>query len=200
MSDPAGRLQARDKLARLRVASLLEWESWLERSHESSPGVWLELAKKGAAVVTVTYAEALDGALCFGWIDGQKAALDERFWLQRFTPRRPRSRWSQINRERADALEREGRMRAAGVAQVERARQDGRWEAAYAGQRTALVPEDLRSALAANPRAGAFFEALDGANRYAILYRIQDARRAQTRAERIARYVAMLAAGKTIHP
>ena len=148
----------------------------------------------------LTYAEALDGAICFGWIDGQKAALDERFWLQRFTPRRPRSRWSQINRARADGLAGAGRMRAAGAAQVERAKLDGRWEAAYAGQRTAVVPEGLAAALAANPAASEFFATLDSANRYAILYRIDEAKRPLTRARRIERYVAMLAARETIHP
>jgi uncharacterized protein YdeI (YjbR/CyaY-like superfamily) len=162
--------------------------------------VWLALAKRGSVHATLTYAEALDGALCFGWIDGQKAALDEQLWLQRFTPRRPRSRWSRINRERAQELESSGRMRAAGAAELERARADGRWEAAYAGQRSAEVPDDLRVALLANPRAFEFFDGLDSANRYAILYRIEEAKRPATRAQRIARYVSMLAAGERIHP
>jgi uncharacterized protein YdeI (YjbR/CyaY-like superfamily) len=200
MGDPAERSQIRDELPTLRFDTPGEWERWLESWHERSSGVWLALAKRGAGVTGLTYAEALDGAICFGWIDGQKAALDERFWLQRFTPRRPRSRWSQINRARADELAGAGRMRAAGAAQVERAKLDGRWEAAYAGQRTAVVPEDLAAALAANPAASEFFATLDSANRYAILYRIHEAKRPLTRARRIERYVAMLAARETIHP
>jgi uncharacterized protein YdeI (YjbR/CyaY-like superfamily) len=200
MSVPPARSRRRDALATLALDSPGHWESWLERWHDSSPGVWLAIAKRGAAVATVTYSQALDLALCFGWIDGQKAALDESLWLQRFTPRRPRSRWSKINRERAEALEREGRMRPAGAAEIERAKLDGRWESSYAGQRTAAVPDDLGSALAANPAAQRFFEALDAANRYAVIYRVEEARRPQTRAERIARYVEMLAAGVKIHP
>jgi uncharacterized protein YdeI (YjbR/CyaY-like superfamily) len=184
----------------LHLVSLADWESWLECWHESAPGVWLALAKRGSAKTTLTYAEALDGALCFGWIDGQKAALDEHLWLQRFTPRRARSRWSRINRDRAEELERSGRMRPAGAAQIAHARADGRWDAAYAGQRSAEPPDDLRLALAANPRARDFFDGLDGANRYAILYRIEEAKRPATRAQRIARYVEMLAAGDRIHP
>jgi len=200
MGDPAQGSQTRDELPTLRFEEPGDWERWLESWHDSSDGVWLALAKKRAGVTGLTYAEALDGALCFGWIDGQKAALDERFWLQRFTPRRPRSRWSQINRARADELAEAGRMRAAGLAEVERAKLDGRWEAAYAGQRSAVVPEDLAAALAANPAASEFFATLDSANRYAILYRIDEAKQPLTRARRIERYVAMLAARATIHP
>ena len=200
MGGPAERSQIRDELPMLRIDTPREWERWLESWHERSSGVWLALVKKGAGVAGVTYAEALDGAICFGWIDGQKAALDERFWLQRFTPRRPRSRWSQINRARADELAEAGQMRPAGAAEVERAKLDGRWEAAYAGQRSAVVPEDLGAALAANPAASEFFATLDSANRYAILYRIHDAKRPLTRARRIERYVAMLAARERIHP
>ena len=183
----------------MHLVSLADWESWLECWHESAPGVWLALAKRGSAQATLSYAEALDGALCFGWIDGQKAALDEHLWLQRFTPRRARSRWSRINRDRAEELERSGRMRPPGAAQIAHARADGRWDAAYAGQRSAEPPDDLRLALAANPRAREFFDGLDGANRYAILYRIEEAKRPATRAQRIARYVEMLAAGDRIH-
>jgi uncharacterized protein YdeI (YjbR/CyaY-like superfamily) len=196
----AGGSRIADQLPTLVLGSLADWERWLESWHESAPGVWLALAKRGSAHTTVTYAEALDGALCFGWIDGQKAALDEHLWLQRFTPRRPRSRWSRINRDRAEELERSGRMRPAGAAQIERARADGRWQAAYAGQRTAELPDDLRLALLANPTAREFFDGLDGANRYAILYRIEEAKRPATRAQRIARYVEMLAARERIHP
>ncbi len=184
----------------LSFAAVPEWEEWLGEHHDASGGLWLKIAKKGSGITTISYAEALDGALCFGWIDGQKAAFDERFWLQRFTPRGPRSKWSRINRDRAEQLAREGRMKPAGLAQVERARADGRWELAYEGQRRATVPEDLQRALDLNPRARAFFETLDNGNRYAILYRVHDAKRPETRARRIAQYIAMLAEQRKIHP
>jgi uncharacterized protein YdeI (YjbR/CyaY-like superfamily) len=177
-----------------------DWEGWLADHHATSPGVWLKIAKKGAAAATVSYAQALDGALCYGWIDGQKGALDDAHWRQRFTPRRPGSRWSQANCARAEALLAAGRMRPAGLREVEQAKADGRWEAAYAGQRAAEVPDDLRQALAANPAAQAFFATLDRANRYAILYRVQDARKPETRAARITRFVAMCAEGRWVHP
>lgn len=181
-------------------ASQDEWETWLADEHASSPGLWLKIAKKDAGQKTVSYAEALEVALCFGWIDGQKRALDETHWLQRFTPRTARSRWSRINRDKAQALIEAGRMRPAGLREVELARADGRWEAAYEGQRSIGVPDDLAEALAANEAALEFFGKLSGANRYAVLYRINEAKLPQTRARRIATYVAMLADGKTIHP
>ena len=184
----------------LAFASRAEWEAWLARHHASAGGVWLEIAKKGSGIVTVSYAEALDAALCYGWIDGRKDRLDGDRWLQRFTPRKPRSRWSRINRDKAEALIARGEMRPAGLAEVERAKADGRWDAAYEGQRSATVPDDLRRALDADDAARAFFATLDGANRYAILYRIHEAKRPETRARRIEKYVAMLAAGETIHP
>ena len=177
-----------------------EWEAWLEQHHADSSGVWLKLAKKGAGVPSVTYAEAVEAALCFGWIDGQKAALDERFWLQKFTPRRPRSVWSKINREKAERLVRDGRMRPAGRREVEAAKADGRWDAAYDAHSAATVPDDLREALERDDRARAFFSSLDATNRYAILYRIQDAKRPETRARRIEKYVAMLGEHKKIYP
>ena len=177
-----------------------DWESWLEEHHTDSPGIWLKIAKKAAAVPSVTYAEALEGALCYGWIDGQKAAFDDGYWLQRFTPRRPKSIWSRVNRDKVMALIDAGRMQAAGRAEVERAQRDGRWEAAYESQRTITVPDDLASALAENPKARTFFETLDSANRYAILWRIQTAKKPETRAARIATLVAMLANGEKIHP
>ncbi len=176
------------------------WHDWLAGQHESSPGLWLKIAKKGAGSSTVSYAEALDCALCFGWIDGQKGRLDDEYWLQRFTPRKPRSKWSRINREKAEQLIADGRMRPAGLREVEAARADGRWAAAYAGQATATVPPDLERELDRNPAAREFFATLTGANRYAILYRIQDAKRPETRARRIATFVAMLAEHKTIYP
>jgi uncharacterized protein YdeI (YjbR/CyaY-like superfamily) len=179
--------------------SAAAWEAWLEREHARAPGVWLKLAKQDSGIATVTVAEAVELALCFGWIDGQVGKHDDDCFPQRYTPRRRQSRWSQINRERALALIAAGRMRPAGLAQVEAARADGRWEAAYAGARTASVPEDLQAALDANPAAAAFFATLRGANRYSILYRVQDAKRPETRARRIDRFVAMLARGETLH-
>jgi uncharacterized protein YdeI (YjbR/CyaY-like superfamily) len=175
------------------------WAAWLDTEHESSRGVWLKIAKKGAAEATVSYAEALDVALCYGWIDGQKGAFDDAYWLQRFTPRGPRSPWSRVNREKASALIEAGAMRPAGMRQVEAAKADGRWEAAYAGQRTATVPEDLQAALDAHPAAKTFFATLNSANRYAILYRLQEAKRPETRARRLEKFITMLEAGETVH-
>ena len=189
-----------DDLEVIAFDSAEEFERWLGAHCESSPGIWLKLRKKSPGVVALDYKQALDLALCHGWIDGQKAALDDSWWLQRFTPRKPRGRWSKINRERATVLIDEGRMRPQGLAQVERAQADGRWEAAYAGARTATVPDDLAQALAAEPAAAEFFATLDSANRYAVLYRVQDAKRPETRARRIATFVAMLAEGKKLHP
>jgi uncharacterized protein YdeI (YjbR/CyaY-like superfamily) len=176
-----------------------EFEAWLEENGESSEGLWLKIAKKGAPEASVTYAEALELALCFGWIDSQKRGLDETHFLQRFTPRRPRGRWSRINREKSEALIADGRMRAAGLAQVEAAKADGRWEAAYEGQRTAKVPEDLQREIDANPAAKEFFEGLDSANRYAIVYRVNDAKKPETRERRLRQFVAMLERGEKIH-
>ena len=176
------------------------WESWLAEQHALSPGVWLKIAKRGSGAPGVSYPEALEVALCYGWIDGQKGTLDDEYWLQRFTPRRPGGRWSKINTDKAAELIEAGRMQPAGMREVERARDDGRWDAAYAGQRTAGVPEDLERELAGNDAARAFFATLSGANRYAILHRIGDAKRPETRAKRIAKYVAMLATHETIHP
>ncbi|MFF8648707.1 YdeI family protein [Streptomyces griseoluteus] len=176
------------------------FEAWLGENHAVSPGIWLKLRKKGPGIVALDYAKALDVALCYGWIDGQKAKVDEQWWLQRFTPRTPRSKWSKVNREKVAALIAQGRMRPPGQAQVDRAKADGRWEAAYDGVRTATVPEDLMAALTAEPAAEEFFETLDRRNRYAILYRVQDAKKPETRARRIEKYVAMLARGEKPHP
>ena len=182
-------------------ASPEAWEAWLAAHHADSDGVWLKIAKKGSGVASVDYAQALHSALCHGWIDGQKGkGDDDAHWRQKFTPRRARSRWSQINRDKAEALIAAGRMRPAGLAEVQRAKADGRWDAAYAGQRTITVPDDLQQALNANQTARAFFATLDSANRYAVLYRVQDAKRPETRARRIEKYVAMLAAGDKLHP
>jgi uncharacterized protein YdeI (YjbR/CyaY-like superfamily) len=184
----------------LSFASRAKWEAWLERHHGDEAGVWLRIAKKGAAARTVGYPDVLEVALCFGWIDGQRRPLDAEFFLQRFTPRRARSRWSRTNREWAVRLIDSGAMREPGLREVERAKADGRWDAAYEGQRTAGVPDDLRRALEENEAAARFFETLDAQNRYAILYRVQDAKRPDTRARRIAQFVEMLASGETLHP
>jgi len=188
-----------DGLPVLPFASAAAWEAWLEREHDRAPGVWLKIAKKATGIATVTHAEALDVALCFGWIDGQRLPFDATWFLQRFTPRKRGSRWSKINTQHVERLTAAGRMRPAGLAQVEAARADGRWEDAYHGQRTATVPPDLQAALDANPTAAAFFATLRGQNRYAVLYRVQDAKRPETRARRIARFVAMLERGETLH-
>jgi uncharacterized protein YdeI (YjbR/CyaY-like superfamily) len=184
----------------LSPSSALEWERWLEEHHRSASGVWLKIAKKGSATTSPTYAEALDAALCFGWIDGQKASYDEFAWLQRFTGRTRRSKWSRINCEHATRLTAEGRMRPAGLEQVELARADGRWDAAYEPQSTSTVPDDLAAALERSPAAASFFATLSRLNRYAILYRIADAKRPETRARRIARFVEMLERGETPYP
>jgi uncharacterized protein YdeI (YjbR/CyaY-like superfamily) len=176
------------------------WEEWLAAEHAGCSGLWLKLAKKGCPDTTVSYAEAIEVALCFGWIDGQKRPLDDDYWLQRFTRRKPRSKWSKINCEKAEALIAAGQMRPAGLREVEAAKADGRWAAAYEGQGTATVPDDLRQALDQDERAAAFFAALDRGNRYAILYRIHEAKKPATRAARIAKFVAMLHDHQTVHP
>jgi uncharacterized protein YdeI (YjbR/CyaY-like superfamily) len=191
---------ARDDLPILAFPSAAAWEEWLAGRHEAAAGIWLKIAKQGSGETTVTYQEALEVAICFGWIDGQKGRLDDDFWLQRFTPRRPGGRWSKINAEKAAALIEAGRMRSAGHREVEQAQADGRWEGAYAGQRAMEVPDDLRQALAASETAREFFETLSSVNRYAILYRIGSVKRPETRARKIAAYVAMLAEHQTIHP
>lgn len=175
------------------------FEAWLKKHHATSGGLWLKIAKRGAAEPSVTYPEAVEIALCWGWIDGQKKGLDEQHFLQRFTPRRARSIWSKINVDKAEALIAAGRMQAPGLAQVDAAKADGRWARAYDGARTSTVPGDLTAALEAEPRAKAFFAALNASNRYAVLWRIQTAVKAETRARRIAQLVQMLARGEAIH-
>jgi uncharacterized protein YdeI (YjbR/CyaY-like superfamily) len=176
------------------------WEAWLASQPADSKGLWLKLAKKSSGIASVSRQEAVDGALCHGWIDGQLAAFDDAFWLIRFTPRQSTSKWSEKNRARALELVKLKRMRPAGLREIDRAKKDGRWEAAYAPQSTAEVPDDLRAALARNKEARRFFETLDGANRYAILYRVHSAKKPETRAARIEKFVAMLAEGTMIHP
>ena len=180
-------------------ASARAWERWLEANHDAD-GVWIKMAKKGSGIASVTHAEALEAALCFGWIDGQRKGLDETFFLQKFTPRRPRSKWSRINRRKAEQLIAAGRMRPAGLAEVERARADGRWKAAYEPQSTARVPDDLQRELDSRPEAAKFFASLDSRNRYAILYRLQDAKRPETRARRLAEFVAILEEHRKPYP
>ncbi|MEU9731508.1 YdeI/OmpD-associated family protein [Streptomyces sp. NPDC048002] len=176
------------------------FQAWLGENHAASPGIWLKLRKKGPGIVALDYAQALDVALCYGWIDGQKAKFDDHWWLQRFTPRTRRSKWSKVNRGKVAALIEQGRMRPPGQAEIDRAKADGRWEAAYDSARTATVPEDLAAALAADPAATEFFEKLDRQNRFAILHRIHDAKRPETRARRIEKYVTMLARGEKLYP
>jgi uncharacterized protein YdeI (YjbR/CyaY-like superfamily) len=175
-----------------------DMDEWLAESHASSDGVWLKFAKRASGIESVVYAEALDVALSYGWIDGQVKQLDDDHYLQRFTPRRPRSKWSKRNRGKAERLIAEGRMRAAGLAEIERARTDGRWDAAYDSPSTATVPDDFQRALDEAPAAREFFASLGSAKRYSFLYRIEDAKRPDTRAKRIAEYVALLRERKTL--
>src|SRR5256714_6316416 len=190
---------ASDGLPKISFASPVDWEKWLEDNHAVSEGVWIKMAKMDAGIESVRYPEVLESALCFGWIDGRREALDERHFLQRYTPRRSRSRWSRINRDKAERLIAAGRMRPAGLAEVERAKTDGRWEAAYEGQKRSTVPDDLQRELEAHPKAKAFFAELNSQNRYAILYRLQDAKKPETRAQRLAKFLAMLEAGERIY-
>jgi uncharacterized protein YdeI (YjbR/CyaY-like superfamily) len=183
----------------MEFASAKAWDAWLRKHHSSSEGVWLKIAKKGTAVDTVTMPEVIEVALCWGWIDGLRHKHDDVYFRQRMTPRRPRSRWSKINRDKAEALTAAGRMQRAGLREVEAAKADGRWDAAYAGSSSSTVPDDLSRALRGNTAARRAFEQLDSRNRYAILYRIQDAKRAETRARRIEQFVTMLAEGQTIY-
>lgn len=187
------------ELPQLSFASEQEWEAWLEAHHAAADGVWLKFAKKGAGVPSVTYDEALTVALCFGWIDSQSRRLDESFYVQRFTPRRARSVWSKVNCGRAQELIEQGRMRPAGLREIEAAQADGRWAAAYDPPSKATVPADLEAALAADEAARTSFEQLDSRNRYAILHRIQTAKKPETRQKRIAEFVAMLAEGRKLY-
>ena len=191
--------ETRAGLAILGFADQAAFEAWLHMQPVDAAGLWLKLAKQGSGVASLSKAEAIDAALCHGWIDGQSDPYDERCWLIRFTPRKARSKWSEINRRRAGELMAEGRIKPAGAKQIEAAQADGRWEAAYAPASTAAVPPDLQAALDANPQAAAFFATLKGANRYAILYRIGAVKKAETRARKIVDFVAMLERGETVH-
>ena len=191
-------MSAEQPLSIVELADEAAWEQWLEENHQASPGVWLKIAKKGAERPTVSYAEALRVAICFGWIDGQKRAHDQSFWLQRFTRRGPRSKWSQINRDSAAELLAAGKLRPSGLAEVNRAQADGRWDAAYPAQSTATVSEDFQRALDQNPEASAFFATLTGSHRYAFLYRLHNVKRPEARVQRIADYIALLSEHKTL--
>lgn len=173
--------------------------SWLGNQPTTTPGLWLKIAKQGSGIPSLTKAEAIDAALCHGWIDGQLDKYDAQYWLTRFTPRKARSKWSEVNRTRAIELIEAGRMTAAGLAEIEAAKADGRWDAAYAPASRATVPPDLQAALDANTKAARFFATLTGANRYAVLYRIGAAKKAETRARKIENFVAMLERGETLH-
>ena len=184
----------------LTFATQEAWEDWLDQHGSTSSGVWLRLAKKSAEEPTVSYGQAVESALCHGWIDGRKQTENAHYWLQRFTPRAARSIWSRVNREKALALIDSGRMRPAGLQQVQRAREDGRWEAAYAPASTSTVPDDLQRALEAHPQAKKFFATLNSRNRYAILFRLHNARKPETRARKIAQFVDMLSKGEVLYP
>jgi uncharacterized protein YdeI (YjbR/CyaY-like superfamily) len=175
------------------------WESWLAKNHTAADGIWMRIGKKASAAKSITYAEALEIALCYGWIDAQKRPESETAWLQRFMPRRPKSVWSKINREKVHALIDSGRMKPSGLAEIERAKQDGRWEDAYDSPKAATVHPDFQQALDKRPRAAAFFKTLSAANRYAILWRLQTAKKAETRAKRMESFIEMLEKGETLH-
>lgn len=179
-------------------ATPVELEAWIDEHGEESDGIWLKFARKDSGIESVVYAEAVEIALSHGWIDGQAKRLDDDHYLQRFTPRRPRSKWSRINREKAERLIAEGRMRAGGLREIEGAKKDGRWEDAYDSPSTATVPDDFQAALDAEPAAAEFFASLGSTKRYSFLYRITDAKRPETRAKRIAEYVELLARGETL--
>jgi uncharacterized protein YdeI (YjbR/CyaY-like superfamily) len=184
----------------LAFASAADFHDWIDEHHAASSGIWLRLAKKGSGIPSVTYAEALEEALCYGWIDALAKSEGDQTYKQKFLPRAKRSIWSKINRERAEALIASGRMQPAGLAEIERAKADGRWEAAYDSASKSTVPPDLEDALRRNKKAKAFFETLNSQNRYAVLFRIQTAKKPETRAKRIAQFVEMLAKGEKLHP
>ncbi len=192
--------EKRQTLPIKRFKNQREWSRWLSANHRSSAGIWMSIAKNAMGEASVTYPEAIESALCYGWIDGQKQKCDDAWWLQKFTPRGKRSIWSKINREKAEALMKSGRMRASGLKAVECAKNDGRWDSAYASQKTITVPHDLEATLKGNPRARAFFGTLNSVNRYAILFRIQTAKKPETRERRIRQFIAMLENHEVIHP
>ena len=181
----------------LPFANKKKWADWLAKQHDKSAGVWIKIAKKGTGIPSVTHEEALDVALCYGWIDGQRNGFDEKYFAQKFTPRRPKSIWSKINTEKVERLIASGEMKPAGLKAIEAAKQDGRWGAAYESQKNIAIPEDFQSALEKNKKAKAFFASLSSANRYSFLFRIQTAKKAETREKRIRQFVEMLEKGET---
>jgi len=183
----------------LPFASKKKWADWLAKQHDKSTGVWLKLAKKGSEIPSVTYDETVDVALCYGWIDGQKKGLDDKYWLQKFTPRAARSIWSKINTEKAEKLIKSGEMKPAGLKAIEAAKLDGRWEAAYESQKNISVPDDFQAALNKSPKARVFFATLNSVNRYAILFRIHNVKKAETRLRRIQRFVEILERGEKLY-
>lgn len=189
-----------DDLPIISFATQQDWEAWLEEYHADMRGIWLKIAKKETRIPSVSYAEALESALCYGWIDGQKASFDEQYWLQKFTLRGPKSMWSKINCDKATTLLASGRMRPAGIRQVERAKADGRWDAAYESQSKMTIPDDFQWELDNNQKAKAFFDTLNSVNRYAILYRIQTAKKSETRSARISKFITMLSEHQKIYP
>jgi uncharacterized protein YdeI (YjbR/CyaY-like superfamily) len=193
-------MKEKTDLLTITFASQASFEKWLEKNHQKSPGIWLQIAKKNSGTKSVSYAEALDVALCFGWIDGQKDSYDDVHFLQRFTPRRAKSKWSKINCGKVAALIEAKRMRPAGLKEIEAAKKDGRWDAAYASQKASTVPDDFAKALKKSKKAAAFFDAIDSANRYAILYRLHATNKPELRAAKIEKFVSMLEAGETFHP
>lgn len=196
----ASKTQASDNKPILSFKDKKAWSKWLDKNHAKSAGVWLRLAKKGTGIECITRDESLDVALCFGWIDGQAKSDGDEYWLQKFTPRTKRSIWSKRNREIVQRLIESGEMQPAGLAEIERAKADGRWEAAYDGPKNMAVPEDLEKALSRNKKARVFFDSLDSRNRFAILFRIHTAKKAETREKRIGQFVEMLARNEKVHP
>lgn len=184
--------QPKPDLSTQAFASQKKWETWLEKQHAKSGGIWLKLAKKDSGIPSVTYDEAVESALCYGWIDGQKKGFDDKYWLQKFTPRRPKSIWSKVNTEKVERLIKDGRMKPAGLQAVEAAKADGRWANAYYSQKDSLVPDDFQSALNRNKKAKQFFEGLKSSEKYVFLFRLQTARTGETRKKKIQQFVDML--------
>lgn len=188
-----------DPLPRVKFATQADWRAWLDDNHAASQGVWLQMARKTSGIASVNHAEALEVALCYGWIDGQAKGIDKTCWVQKFTPRKPNSIWSQINRRKALDLIKKGLMHPAGKAAIKRAKENGRWDAAYHSPSKATIPPDLKAELDKSPKAAAFFATLNSQNRYAILFRLQTAKKAETRTARLAKFVGMLKRGETLH-
>lgn len=190
----------RSEIPTLSFGTKKQWTAWLAKQHDKSTGVWLKLAKKDSGIASVTYDQALESALCYGWIDGQKKGFDNQYWLQKFTPRGPKSIWSKINTEKAERLIASGEMKPAGLKAIEAAKQDGRWDAAYASQKNISIPEDFQTALDHNKKAKTFFDTLKSAERYSFLFRIQTAKKPETRAKRIQHFVQLLERNEKLEP